>query len=116
MSNWKPGDTDRRKEDVLAEQNKRIISQAAEDAILVVAKAAQEAVITLAAAATAATSVVNADISRIKDDVKEIKIMLDAKYVTKEAFNPVKIITYGMTSIALITVVGAIVSLVIVRH
>lgn len=115
MNNWKLGDADRRKEDIVAESNKRIISAAAEDAIKVVAKAAQEAVITLAAAATAATAVVNLDIGRIKDDVKEIKAMLDAKYVTKEAFNPVKIITYGMTSIALVGVVGAVVSLVIIR-
>lgn len=113
--NWKPGDLDRRKEDILAETNKRIISSAAEDAIKVVAKAAQEAVITLAAAASAAQAVVNLDIARIKDDVKEIKAMLDAKYVTKESFGPVKIITYGMTSIVLVGVVGAIVSLVVIR-
>lgn len=115
MNNWKPSDPDRRKEDILAENNKKIISDAASDAIKVVAKAAQEAVITLASAASTAQALVNLDISYIKTDIGVIKNLLEEKYVTKEAFNPVKIITYGMTGIALIGVVGAVVSLVIIR-
>lgn len=109
------GDADRRKEDILAEGNKRIISAAAEDAIKVVAKAAQEAVITLASAASAAQAIVNLDVGYIKKDIAEIKALLSEKYVTKESFGPVKIITYGMTGIALVGVVGAVVSLVIIR-
>lgn len=115
MSNWQPNDPDRRKEDILAEGNKRIISAAAEDAIKVVAKAAQEAVITLASAASAAQAIVNVDVTYIKKDVIEIKEMLKSSYVTKEAFAPVKMIAYGMTSIVLVGVAGAIVSLVIIR-
>lgn len=116
MSNWKLGDSDRRKEDILGEANKKIIKEAAEDAIRVLAKAAQEALVTLATAATAAQAIANIDMNYIKKDVSEIKAMLAANYVTKEAFNPVKIITYGMTGIALVGVVGAVVSMVIVRN
>lgn len=115
MSTWKPTDPDRRKEDILAEANKKIISDAAAEAIKVVAEAAQKAVITLASAASTAQALVNLDIGYIKTDIGVIKKLLEEKYVTKEAFNPVKIITYGMTGIALIGVVGAVVSLVIIR-
>lgn len=115
MSNWKLGDLDRRKEDIVSDVNKKIISDAASDAIKVVAEAAQKAVVTLASAASAAQALVNLDVSYIKKDVTEIKEMLKSNYVTKEAFNPVKIITYGMTGIALCGVVGAVVSLVIIR-
>lgn len=116
MTNWKPTDPDRRKEDVLAEQNKRLISLAAEDAIKVVAKAAQEAVITLATAATAAQALVNLDISYIKKEVSEIKGMLTANYVTKEAFSPVKTICYSIAGVSLLGVLAAIVSMVIIKH
>lgn len=115
MSQWKLDDPDRRKEDILSEAKKKIITEEAQKAIRIVAEAAQEAVITLAAAAKAAQALVNLDITYIKDDVTEIKEMLKSNYVTKEAFNPVKIITYGMTGIALIGVVGAVVSMVIIR-
>lgn len=116
MSNWKLGDLDRRKEDIVPENAKRVIADAAEEAIRVLAISAEKALATLAAAASAAQTVANLDMSYIKKDVIEIKEMLKSNYVTKEAFNPVKIITYGMTGIALVGVVGAVVSLVIIRH
>ena len=45
----------------------------------------------------------------------EINIKLDTKFVTKEAFFPVKSLVYGATSIILIAVFSAIVYLVINR-
>lgn len=116
MSNWKLGDSDRRKEDILAENNKKSIADDAAEAVKVVAEAAQKAVVTLASAASTAQALVNLDIGYIKTDIGVIKKLLEDKYVTKEAFNPVKIITYGMTGIALVGVVGAVVSMVIIRH
>lgn len=113
--NWKLGDKDRRKEDILVERNKKIIADAAEEAIRVLAMSAEKALVTLASAASAAQTVVNLDMSYIKKDVIEIKEMLKSNYVTKEAFGPVKMIAYGMTSIVLVAVIGAVVSLVIIR-
>jgi F0F1-type ATP synthase gamma subunit len=49
----------------------------------------------------------------IQKDIAEIKEKLDNKYVTKEEFNTVKIIVYGMISIIVIGVLAAIVISVI---
>ncbi len=49
----------------------------------------------------------------IKKDIDEIKRKLDSNYVTKDQFEPVKKIVYGLVSLILIAVVGAIVALVI---
>ena len=49
----------------------------------------------------------------IQRDIAEIKEKLDNKYVTKEEFNTVKIIVYGMISIIVIGVLAAIVISVI---
>lgn len=49
----------------------------------------------------------------MKDDIRDIKLKLDKEYVTQDQFNPVKQIVYGMVSIVLVGVIGAIVTLVI---
>lgn len=117
MPNWNLGDPDRRRVQAQAQaQAKHIIAEEASEAANVIAKAAELAINTLANAASAAQAVVNIDLTYIKKEMTEIKVILESKYVTKEAFSPVKIITYGMTGIALVGVVGAIVSMVIIRH
>ena len=45
--------------------------------------------------------------------LENIEMKLDGKYVTNEAFFPVKSIVYGMVSLVLLAVAGAIVALVI---
>ena len=47
----------------------------------------------------------------IKKDVKQIKDELDGKYVTQNQFEPVKKVVYGLVSLTLISVVGAILAL-----
>lgn len=91
------------------------VAKAAEIAANVIATAAETAIKTLANAASSAQSIVNLDLGYMKSDIAAIKLMLENKYVTKEAFGPVKIITYGMTAIALSGVVYAIVALVVVH-
>ena len=51
----------------------------------------------------------------IKRDIAEIKKKLDSNYVTKVEFEPVKKIVYGLIAIILITVVGAIIGLVVIK-
>ena len=53
------------------------------------------------------------DIEYIKADVAEIKTKMEANYVTREEFDPVKKIVYGLVSIILVAVVGALITLVI---
>jgi hypothetical protein len=49
----------------------------------------------------------------IQEDVRDIKHRLEGNYVTKEAFEPVRRIVYGMISVILLSVVGALVALVV---
>lgn len=60
-------------------------------------------------------AVIAEKVSTIKDDVKEIKDKLEKDYITKEEFDPVKKIVYGLVSLILIAVVGALVALVIIK-
>lgn len=46
-------------------------------------------------------------------ELDEIKAKLEKNYVTAEEFKPVKTIVYGMVSMALIAILGAIISLVV---
>lgn len=49
----------------------------------------------------------------VQADVRDIKHKLDAEYVTKDQFEPVKKVVYGMVSVILLAVVGALVALVV---
>jgi len=60
-------------------------------------------------------AVMSTNIENIGDDVKEIKNALKEDYVTKTEFEPVKKIVYGVVSIILLGVVGAIIGLVIIK-
>ncbi len=55
------------------------------------------------------------DIKEIKNDIKEIKEMLDEKFVTRIEFTPIKSIVYGMVGFILLAFLAAIVGLVIIR-
>lgn len=55
------------------------------------------------------------DISYIKGEVQEIKEMVKSQYVTRDEFDPIRKLVYGMVALILSTVVLAIVATVIVR-
>ena len=55
------------------------------------------------------------DVRRIKTDVIEIKQRLDSKYVTKEEFDPVKKLVYGIVALILTAVMGALLGMVILK-
>ena len=68
------------------------------------------------AAAAAAAAVVANDIIHIKTEMTEIKSLIekmDSKYLTRREFEPVKTIVYGLVSIILIAVAGALIALVV---
>lgn len=54
-----------------------------------------------------------ADIKYIKDGIYKIDNKLNIQYVTRVEFEPVKRIVYGLVSIILIGVVGALITLVL---
>jgi hypothetical protein len=53
------------------------------------------------------------DIKYIKDDVQEIKGKLEKNYITREEFDPIKKIVYGIVGLVLTGVLGALLALVI---
>lgn len=55
------------------------------------------------------------DISYIRDDLTEIKSTLRGSYVSKDEFEPIKKIVYGLVGLILVAVVGAVMGLVIVK-
>lgn len=51
----------------------------------------------------------------MQSDLKEIKVSLREKYVTKTEYEPVKKIVYGMISLVLTAVLGAVLGLVVIN-
>ncbi len=49
----------------------------------------------------------------IRDDMKLIRDDNERRFVSKESFEPIKSIVYGMVSVLLLAVIGAIATLVI---
>lgn len=58
-------------------------------------------------------AVMGGKVDRIQTDVAEIKNSMQHNYVTIEAFEPVRKIVYGLVTLILIGVVGALLALVI---
>lgn len=56
---------------------------------------------------------VGKDVEQIKKDITEIKLLVTQNYVRREEFNPVQKIVYGLVSVILMAVVGAVIALVI---
>jgi hypothetical protein len=53
------------------------------------------------------------DIEYIKCDVTEIKDKMNKDYVTQEEFKPIRNIVYGMVTMTLTAVVGALLTLIL---
>ena len=66
--------------------------------------------------AAAAIAVVSNDIEHIKGDISEIKVMLNCTYVTMAEFKPVRAIVYGMVGTVCLAVLGALITLVVLRY
>jgi hypothetical protein len=61
----------------------------------------------------ASIAVIQTNILDIKEDVRDIKNKLEMDYVTKQEFDPVKKVVYGLVSLILVAVVGALITLLI---
>lgn len=60
-----------------------------------------------------AIAIIATTVKNIEKDVDEIKTKLEKNYVTREEFEPVKKIVYGLVALILIAVVGAMIALVL---
>lgn len=58
-------------------------------------------------------AVIARDIEYIKDNVKNINAKLEGDYVTREEFDPIKKIVYGLVGLILVSVVGYILTAVL---
>ena len=56
---------------------------------------------------------IQTDMGAVKSDIKDIKTSMEADYVSRLEFQPVQKIVYGMVSLILVAVIGALVTLVI---
>lgn len=53
------------------------------------------------------------DLGYIKEDIKEIKEIMNSRYVSREEFDPIKKIVYGVVGLLLTSIVVALVALVL---
>jgi hypothetical protein len=95
-------------------------SRIAAEAIITASKIASEAVLESAKNAneivkssSGGLAVLQNDLNHIQADVKEIKEKMESHFITKEEFDPVKKIVYGLVGIILVAVIGALVALVL---
>ena len=58
-------------------------------------------------------AVIQNDLTYIKDKLNAVDVKVSTHYVSKEEFEPIKKIVYGLVSLILIAVVGALVALVV---
>jgi cobalamin biosynthesis Mg chelatase CobN len=100
-----------------AEVSTLAVSKALDAATLAATKAADAA--TAAASIATATSLdltyIKKDISETKKEVEMINTKLDNKFVTKDEFATVKLITYGLVATIMVSVIGGLMYLLIHR-
>lgn len=60
-----------------------------------------------------ALAILDAKLSHVQQDVIEMKSIMRGDYIRRDEFDPVKQVVFGMVSIVLLTVVGALVTLVV---
>jgi hypothetical protein len=94
---------------------KRIAKAAATEVVAMAAAAASQLSDTAASAARVLAETTRLDLQYIKDDLKDIKVRLDNKYVTSEMFEPVRRLVYGLVGLILVSVVGGLLAMVL-RH
>lgn len=58
-------------------------------------------------------AVIQNDLTYIKDKLNAVDQKVSTHYVSKEEFEPIRKIVYGMVSLILVAVVGALVALVV---
>ena len=97
------------------EELKKIARDAASEVVATAHAAAVDLASTAAQAAHDLASSTKVDLGYIKKELEEIKVRLDNKFVSQEAFAPIKSVVYGLVGIILTGVVLGLIALVL-RH
>ncbi len=58
-------------------------------------------------------AVILTKVNYIEAEVKDIRAKLEREYVTQDQFEPIRKVVYGLVSITLLSVVGAVIALVL---
>lgn len=58
-------------------------------------------------------AVILTKVNYIEVEVKDIRAKLEKEYVTQDQFEPIRNVVYGLVSITLLSVVGAVIALVL---
>lgn len=58
-------------------------------------------------------AVILTKVNYIEAEVKDIRTKLEREYVTQDQFEPIRKVVYGLVSITLLSVVGAVIALVL---
>lgn len=87
---------------------RRVAAAAASEVAAVAAAAAKQVAATASEAASALAENTRIDLQYIKRDLAEIKLKLESKYVTTEAFDPIRRIVYGLVGLVLTGAAAAV--------
>lgn len=60
-------------------------------------------------------ALIRQDLEYIKDRVSKIDNQLEANYITRQEFAPIQKLVYGMVSLVLVTVFGALLAMVVIQ-
>ena len=96
-----------------AEKVVRVAGAAERERLQTAADAAAQLTLTASHTANALSEATKIDLQYIKDDLKEIKLRLDNKFVSLEIFEPVRRLVYGQVALILIAVVGGLLTMII---
>lgn len=105
---------DEMNKDSAAQEATKVAAEVAAEASRTAREVAQRAAETAAKVAESVLVFGN-DLGYIKNDIKEIKDLLSTKYITVEAFDPVKKIVYGLVGITLMSIAGSILAMIITK-
>jgi len=95
------------------DEMKQIARAAASEVVSTAHAAAGLLAATAAQAAQALSESTRIDLGYIKKELEEIKIRLDNKFVSVEAFAPIKAVVYGLVAIILSGVIMGVIALVL---
>ena len=92
---------------------KKIAKLAAAEILAIAGAAAAQLSDTAAAAARTLAETTRVDLEYIKKDLQEIKDRLDSKFVTAEAFDPIRRLVYGQVALMLGAIMLGLLTLVL---
>ena len=95
------------------EELRQVARAVAAEVAHVAEDAARQVAATAAQAAKVLAETTHLELGYIKKDLEEIKLRLDCRFVSIEAFDPIRKLVYGMVGLILAGVVTAVLALIV---